>query len=280
MVAADLPVFNGTTVADHFTQPSHLPDYVTETATALNAVHHGTRVLAIPGENFAAYRYGDVIDPVWPGLLRPAPSSPGSSRPSDPWPPTTSFTGLDNPMQNGIVEPRAIAPLARLMSAGDVLLPRTTWPTSGTTRRDHSYPKRPRPPPRGRAVGPGRLRAPRPDISQIPITDEEALATSPDQPWPAPEQVIAVARPPAHRPGRVDARARLVVDGDGVGLDEAASAGLLNTDSTILYARTLDTHKTRPGPEALDSDSTFVLTTPTARRPSAGTPSWATPGRP
>ena len=45
----------------------------------------------------------------------------------------------------------------------------------------------------------------------------------------------------------------MVVDGDGVGLDEAASAGLLNTDSAILYAGTLDTH---PKAEAQASPAT------------------------
>ena len=256
IVAADPPVFNGTTVADHFTQPSPLPSYVTETAKALNAVHQSTRVLAIPGENFAAYRYGDVIDPVWPGLL----TRPFVTREQQALGSLASYDllyGLDNPMQNGIVEPNAIAPLARLMSAGDVLVqndlayerynsPRPLAVASALT---------PTPPGLSAPVGYG---APRPNISQIPVTDEEALATSPDQAWPAPEQVMAVTDPRPIVRGE-STTGEMVVDGDGVGLDEAASAGLLNTDSTILYAGTLDTHP-KAKAQALNSNSTFVLT--------------------
>ncbi len=256
VVAADPAVFNGTTVADHFTQPSVLPHYVTKTAQALNAVHTKTRVLAIPGENFAAYRYGDVIDPVWPGLL----TRPFVTREQQALGSLASYDllyGIDNPMQNGIVEPDAIAPLARLMSAGDVLVqndlayerynsPRPLQMASALS---------PTPPGLSAPVGYG---TPRPNISPIPITDEEALATSPDQPWPAPEEVMAVTDPRPIVRGE-STSGEMVVDGDGVGLDEAASAGLLNTDSTILYAGTLDTHK-KAEAQALGSNSTLVLT--------------------
>ena len=34
----------------------------------LNATHPGTRVFAIPGNDFAAYRWGDTIEPITPGL--------------------------------------------------------------------------------------------------------------------------------------------------------------------------------------------------------------------
>ena len=255
IIAADPPIFNGTTVADHFTQPSPLPGYVTQAAKALNAEHTDSRVLAIPGENFAAYRYGDVIDPVWPGLL----TRPFVTREQQALGSLASYDllyGLDNPMQNGIVEPAAIAPLARLMSAGDVLVqndlayerynsPRPLQMQSALT---------PTPPGLSAPVGYGAVR---PNISQFPITDEEALATSPDQAWPAPVQVMAVSDP---RPiVRAESTAgELVVDGDGVGLDEAASAGLLNTNSAVLYAGTLDSHPAAMS-QALGSNSTFVL---------------------
>ncbi|HEY7948798.1 MAG TPA: alpha-(1-_3)-arabinofuranosyltransferase family protein, partial [Acidimicrobiales bacterium] len=256
IIAADPPVFNGSTVADHFTQPSPLPDYVTAAAAALNKEHPGTRVLAIPGENFAAYRYGDVIDPVWPGLL----DRPFVTREQQALGSLASYDllyGLDNPMQNGIVEPAAIAPLARLLSAGDVLVqndlaferynsPRPLQMASALT---------PTPPGLSAPVGYG---AARPNISQFPITDEEALATSPDQPWPAPVQVMAVSGPrPLVR--AESSTGELVVDGDGVGLDEAASAGLLNSNSAILYAGTLDSHPAAKS-QALAGDSTLVLT--------------------
>ncbi|HXQ75828.1 MAG TPA: alpha-(1-_3)-arabinofuranosyltransferase family protein [Acidimicrobiales bacterium] len=256
VIAADPPVFNGTTVADHFTIPARPPSYVTRAADALNAEHQGTRVLAIPGENFAAYRYGDYIDPVWPGLL----TRPFVTREQQALGSLASYDllyGLDNPMQNGIVEPDAIAPLARLMSAGDVLVQNDLAYERYNSPRPLAMAQAlaPTPPGLSAPVGYG---APRPDISQIPLTDEEALATSPDQPWPAPVQVMAVAGPRPIVRGESTA-GELVVDGDGVGLDEAASAGLLNTDSAILYAGTLDTHPSAEA-QALASNSTLVVT--------------------
>ena len=184
IVAADPPVFNGTTVADRFSIPAHPPSYVTQTAAALNAEHQGTRVLAIPGENFAAYRYGDTIDPVWPGLL----TRPFVTREQQALGSLASYDllyGLDNPMQNGLVEPDAIAPLARLMSAGDVLVQNDLAYERYDTPRPLPIAQAltPTPPGLSAPVGYG---SPRPNVSLIPLTDEEALATSPDQAWPAP----------------------------------------------------------------------------------------------
>jgi len=256
IVAADPPVFNGTTVADHFTIPAHPPSYVTRTADALNAEHQGTRVLAIPGENFAAYRYGDVIDPVWPGLL----TRPFVTREQQALGSLASYDllyGLDNPMQNGIVEPDAIAPLARLMSAGDVLVQNDLAYERYNTPRPLPIAQAltPTPPGLSDTVGYG---TPRPNISQIPLTDEEALAESPDQAWPAPEEVMAVADPRPIVRGE-STSGELVVDGDGAGLDAAASAGLLDSDSAILYAGTLDTHPSARS-QALAGNATFVVT--------------------
>ena len=185
--------------------PARLPSYVTQAADALNAEHQGTRVLAIPGENFAAYRYGDYIDPIWPGLL----TRPFVTREQQAFGSLASYDllyGLDNPMQNGIVDPDAIAPLARLMSVGDLLVQndlayeRYNSPRPLTMAQALS----PTPPGLSAPVGYG---SPRPNICQIPLTDEEALATSPDQPWPAAGAGHVGGRSPAHRPRRVDRRA-------------------------------------------------------------------------
>src|SRR5271169_1420977 len=63
VAAANPPVWNGTTVLDRYTFPTPIPTYVTQAAAALNATHTGSRVLAIPGDNFGAYRYGNTVDP-------------------------------------------------------------------------------------------------------------------------------------------------------------------------------------------------------------------------
>ena len=40
-----------------------------EAAAALDAGGHDTRVLELPGSDFAAYRWGDIVDPLTPGLI-------------------------------------------------------------------------------------------------------------------------------------------------------------------------------------------------------------------
>ncbi len=50
-------------------RPSEVPSYWTDAAAALDAKSHDTRVLEIPGSDFAAYRWGNTIDPVLPGLM-------------------------------------------------------------------------------------------------------------------------------------------------------------------------------------------------------------------
>ena len=55
-----------------FTQPAALPAYERQAVAHLNATHPGTRVLAIPGDDFAAYRWGDTVDTPQAAFLDPA----------------------------------------------------------------------------------------------------------------------------------------------------------------------------------------------------------------
>ena len=71
------------------------------------------------------------------------------------------------------------------------------------------------------------------------LLDEEALALSPDAPWPPPIAVFPVSDPrPVYR--AEPAAAPLVIDGSGAGVVAAAAAGLLADNPTIFYAGTLD----------------------------------------
>src|SRR6202021_1345485 len=62
-------IFLGDTIANNFTQPAALPSYQIAAIDHLNATHPGTRVLAIPGNDFAADRWGDTVDTPQPALL-------------------------------------------------------------------------------------------------------------------------------------------------------------------------------------------------------------------
>ncbi|HLH28804.1 MAG TPA: alpha-(1-_3)-arabinofuranosyltransferase family protein, partial [Acidimicrobiales bacterium] len=69
VAAASVPLWTGDVVADGFTQPASPPAYVRQAAAALDRSHPGTRVYALPGNDFAADRWGDTVDTVYPGLM-------------------------------------------------------------------------------------------------------------------------------------------------------------------------------------------------------------------
>jgi arabinofuranan 3-O-arabinosyltransferase len=258
---ANPAVFNGTTVADHFTQPSPLPTYLTDAMNALNAQPGGTgptatRVFAIPGQNFAAYRWGDTIDTVYPALLlRPFAQREqqeyGSLATQD------VLYAVDDPLQEGYFVASGLAPMASLMSAGDVLVQndlayeRYDQPLPQTITEDLE----PTPPGLGQPTGYG---PPQPDISLIPEIDEVSEALSPDLPLPSPLEVYPVDDP--RQIVRAEpASAPLIVDGDAEGIANAADVGLLAGNPTILYASVLDAD---PGEmaKAVSSGATLVLT--------------------
>jgi len=59
LVAANLPpLWDGTLVATNLERPETLPSYITDAAAYMNAQSHDTRVLELPGEDFAYYRWG------------------------------------------------------------------------------------------------------------------------------------------------------------------------------------------------------------------------------
>ena len=50
-------------------RPEDLPQYWLDAADALDAQPHDTRVLEVPGIDFASYRWGNTVDPITPGLM-------------------------------------------------------------------------------------------------------------------------------------------------------------------------------------------------------------------
>jgi arabinofuranan 3-O-arabinosyltransferase len=236
--AAATPLWTGAILADGFTQPAAPPLYVRQAAAALNATHPGTRVYALPGNNFAAYRWGDTIDTVYPGLLtRPFVTHEqqimGSVATSD------LLQAVDTPLQDGTMDWNTLAPMSSLMSAGDDLV-----------QYDQAYERYDTPNPQQMALDlattpaglsdPVSYGTPRPNVPLIPHFDEAALTRPPNQGWTAPLESYTVDHPrPIVR--AESTRTPLVVDGDASGLVNASSVGLLGGNPTVLYAGTLDT---------------------------------------
>ncbi len=240
IAAASTPLWTGAIIANGFNQPATPPPYVRAAAAALDHAHPGTRVYALPGNNFAAYRWGDTIDTVYPALMtRPFVTHEqqimGSMATSN------TLGALDSPLQDGTMQWNALAPMASLLSAGDVLV-----------QYDQAYERYDTPLPQlvaaQLATTPAGLSdpvpygAPRPNIPPVvPHFDEATLGLPPDAGWPAPLVSYTVANP---RPiVRAESTATpLIVDGDASGIVSAASVGLLKGNPTIFYAGTLDTH--------------------------------------
>ncbi len=241
VVGAATPLLSGGIIANGFTQPATPPTYVRQAAAALDKTHVDTRVYALPGNNFAAYRWGDTIDTVWPALMtRPFVTHEqqiyGSVATAD------VLQAVDTPLQDGTMQWDALAPMAALMSAGDVLV-----------QFDQAYERYGTPNPQQLALDlattpkgltdPVSYGTPRPNISLIPWIDEATLARPADQGWTAPLVSYTVTHPrPIVR--TESTRTPLVVDGDASGLVNASNVGLLAGNPTILYAGTLDIEHT------------------------------------
>jgi hypothetical protein len=234
LLAANLPpLWDGTLVATNLERPSALPGYITEAAHYLNAQNHDTRVLEVPGEDFAYYTWGVAADPVWPGLMTRPYLIRGVQPIGEPGT-VNLLEALDESIQDGLFVPSTLAPIARLFSAGDILF-------ESDVQYERFDDARPQPLWLQLLTTPG-LSTPttfgRPTLYKpikYPLTDETQLAIPTGAAIPPPVAVFAV--PDARTIVRTETpQAPLVVDGDGQGLVNAAAAGLLADNPTIFYS--------------------------------------------
>jgi arabinofuranan 3-O-arabinosyltransferase len=253
LVAADLPaLWTGGIIASNLSRPSTIPSYVTAAASYLGSQGSSTRVLGLPGEDFAAYSWGVTQDPVFPGLT----DRPYVSRqvvPNGTPAAANLLQALDQPIQEGTFEPAALAPVARLMSVGQVLLQsdlqyeRYTLPLPQVLWQSFD------PPPPGLSA-PTTFGGPNPaPMIRYRLDNQARLGIPTGTPQPPALAVFDVSDPrsivrtePVSDP--------VVVAGDGFGIVEASSAGLLDRNPTVLYAAAL------PRGSAPPTGSTIVAT--------------------
>jgi len=239
LVAADLPaLWTGQFVTTSWSRPEQVPSYWTDAAKFLDDQPGAaqTRVLTEPGIDFATYRWGSTLDPVLPGLM----TRPEVDRGLVPYGSTGAsnlLTALDEQVQEGTVDPSALAPTARIMSAGDLVVqsdlvyehydtprPRALWQTLTPTPSGLSAPV---------AFGNPAVTAAPP--VKYPLIDETELGLPHGAPYPPPVAVFPV--PDARPILRAESASHpLLVDGDGSGLVAAAGAGLLDAQATVLYS--------------------------------------------
>jgi len=264
VVANNPALFNGDAeVVSFFTQPAKLPAYETAAITHLNATHQGTRVLAIPGNDFASYRWGDTVDTPQPAFLN-RPFVTREQQVMGSIPTADTLFAMDDPIQSGTEQWSSLAPMARLLSAGDVLV-------EYDQRYEHYGVPQPgllaqqlEQTPAG-LTDPVPFGTPTPNIPSYSTLDEQDLTALGPLPVPPPLVDYTVPNPRPITRGESDNGA-LVVAGDANGLEDLADVGMLDTNSAIYYSGTLDSH-----PEQLEkllSDGAALVVTDTNRKQS------------
>jgi len=226
LVVANLsPLWQGEMLGNLVQRPEEVPTVWKDAAAHLDARGTETRVLEIPGSDFAAHRWGNSGDPLLPGLMdRPhvareliPQGSPASA---------ALLVALDTEIQEGRLDADALSPLARLMGVGDVVL-----------RSDLQFERfrTPRPADLWAEVrdAPGfdpliEFGKPIPNVAgpQRPLLDQHTLSRPVGADHPAPVVVMPVSDPiPIIR--TADPTRPILVSGDAEGIVAAAGEGLL-----------------------------------------------------
>jgi len=218
-------------------------------------------VFAIPGNDFAAYRWGDTVDTPQPAFLNRdfvtrEQQIMGSIATAD------TLYATDGPLQDGTANLNALAPMSRLMGAGDLMV-----------EYDQQYERYGIPQPQLLALqllqtplglsDPVSFGTPRPNISQDSTLNEQDLAVQGNVGWPSPIVTYTVPNPRSMVRGESDTGA-VVMEGDATGLNNLAGLGLLNTDSAIYYAGTLANHPAQL--QTLASQGAQLVVTDTNRK--------------
>ncbi|MFZ0251156.1 MAG: alpha-(1-_3)-arabinofuranosyltransferase family protein, partial [Acidimicrobiales bacterium] len=238
LVLANNPsIFNGEAIsAGSLVQPATLPSYQLAAIKHLNATHQSTRVFAIPGNDFASDRWGNTVDTPQPALLNRSfvtreQQIMGSIATAD------TLFAVDGPYQDGTANTNALAPMARLMGAGDLLV-------EYDQRYEHYGVPHPQllaqllsQTPLGLS-DPTSFGAPRPNVSTYSTLNEADLAAPANLAWPSPlvDYTVANPRPLLRAESNTGA---VVMEGDATGINNLAGLGLLNNDNAIYYAGTL-----------------------------------------
>ncbi len=258
LIAADLPaIWTGGLIAANLSRPESVPAYWKQAAAYLDSLGSASRVLGLPGEDFAAYSWGITEDPVPSGLLTRSYVS-RQVVPSGTPPSANLVQALDEPIQEGTVYLPAIAPVARLMSVGQILLQsdlqyeRYHLPFPQVLYGQLTAPQAGLGPPRSFGAP-----NPAPQI-RYPLDTELRLGIPTATPQPPALSVFDVADPePLVRTEAVSDP--VILAGDGSGVVEAAGAGLLDGARPIVYAASLASDRAARA-EAATGAATLVLT--------------------
>ena len=269
LAIVNLPaLWTGDFYTHDLTRDETIPQYWTDAIAALDAQPHDTRVLEIPGSDFAAYRWGQTVDPITPGLM----DRPYVARELVPWGSAASadlLNALDRRIQEGTLDPDALAPIARIMASGTIVY-RADLQTDryNLVRAVPLWRVLTEPEPKGlerpqlfgTSLGPA-LHEPQRDELWLALpanaADNEA------DPPPVSLFPVKDARPIVRS---ADASAPIVVSGDGEALVNLASIGALQGEGVVLYSGTFASDPARLRAQIAQPHSVLVVTDQNRKR--------------
>lgn len=261
LIVVNLPaLFDGSFYGKNLERPENVPAYWTQAAKYLDSKGDATRVLEAPGSDFAAYTWGNTVDPITPGIM----DRPYVARELIPYGTAGTadlLNALDLRFQEGVADPRGLAAVLRRMGVGDVVL-----------RNDLQYQRynlvSPRDLSRVFKAIPG-LGAPtgfgaptpssqiKPNVPGARVEDEIDLSAPANEPLLRPVDVYPVENPvPIVR--AEPAAHSLMIAGDGDGLIDAANVGLLDAAGPTQYSASFPTAPALR--RATAPDATLVVT--------------------
>ena len=262
MVIVNLPaLWNESFYGANLQRDEDIPQYWKDATAYLDSHNDKSRVFEMPGADFASYRWGNTVDPITPGIM----DRPYVARELIPYGSAASanlLNAVDLRIQSRQLPSQAIAPVAKLMGVGDIAL-----------RNDLQFERyrvlRPgfmwslfQPTPAG-MTGPvlfGKTTASQAHL--YPFRDEQALAEGP-QTVPPPVAVFGVTDPTPIIGAKSRSNAVLIA-GDGDGVVDASTAGLLDADPLVLYSAPFANELDRLREQA--AESTLVVTDSNRRR--------------
>ena len=256
LVVLNLPaLWNDTFYGTNLQRSEDVPAYWHAAARALDRQPHSTRVLELPGSDFASYRWGNTVDPITPGLM----DRPYAARELIPYGSPASanlLNAFDLRVQDRSLPSSALVPMAKLMGVGDYVLRNDIQFERYRVLRPDFAEALFDPVPAGmkHAASFGR-----PDTvrkSQYPFQDEQALGTRQAGPTPPPVDVYRLTRrAPIVR--AVEAPRPMYLSGDGDGIVDLGSIGGLDPSELVLDSASFGA---RSLARRLGSDDPLVVT--------------------
>jgi arabinofuranan 3-O-arabinosyltransferase len=249
------PLWLGRFVPENLRRPEAVPGYWSEAADHLDRRDDGTRVLVVPGSDFASYRWGNTVDPLLPGLM----DRPSVQRELIPYGSPASanlLNAFDLLLQERTADPESVAPIARLMRAGDVLVQSDLqYERYNTPRPKNFWDFMTRAPGLGTPTGfgPGN---PNVTIDEVQLDDELMFQTPSDLQDP-PELASFPVTDPVEIVSTHPTDAPLLLAGDGSGVVDAAATGLIDGTELIRYSASMTDDEIE---DAVDDGATLLVT--------------------